>query len=104
MRFGFVRYKAVTEPERLALKLDNIFIEHLKLFVNSPRYERTATVSKQEHTKREMVKPIRQQWRPKSDLGKVRREGIIKEMAIPSLVDRGQVDLILLRVQSMLQA
>lgn len=39
-RFGFVRFQDVLEPERMVIKLDNIFVEGLKIHVNLPRFDR----------------------------------------------------------------
>lgn len=43
-RFRFVRLFDVVEEERLAVKLDNIFIREQKLFVNIPRFQRGSKV------------------------------------------------------------
>ena len=42
-RFGFVRFKGVSDAKFLETQLDNIFIDDLKLFVNLPRFARSAT-------------------------------------------------------------
>ncbi|XP_058739184.1 uncharacterized protein LOC131611080 [Vicia villosa] len=39
-RYGFVRFFTVKEPERLAIKLDNIFIDGRKIHANLPKYSR----------------------------------------------------------------
>lgn len=39
-RFGFVRFFEVVDDERMAVKLDNIFIGKEKLFVNVPYFQR----------------------------------------------------------------
>ena len=39
-RYGFVRFKGVSDVKRLEVQLDNIFINHQKLFVNIPRFAR----------------------------------------------------------------
>lgn len=39
-RFGFVCFREASELTHLAVKLDNIFIDNMKLFVNQPRFER----------------------------------------------------------------
>ncbi|KAG5029015.1 hypothetical protein JHK87_012529 [Glycine soja] len=41
-RYGFVRFKGVSDAKGLEVKLDNIFINDYKLFVNLPRFTRTA--------------------------------------------------------------
>lgn len=40
MRFGFGRFLDVTEPERMAIKLDNFFVESVKLHANLARFKR----------------------------------------------------------------
>lgn len=39
-RFGFMRFHDVLDPERMAIRLDNLFVEGIKLHVNLPRYSR----------------------------------------------------------------
>ncbi|KAH1192341.1 Coiled-coil domain-containing protein SCD2 [Glycine max] len=39
-RYGFVRFKGVSDVKGLETRLDNIFINDCKLFVNLPRFER----------------------------------------------------------------
>lgn len=39
-RYGFVRFFGVRDADFLATKLDNIFLEHKKIFVNIPRFQR----------------------------------------------------------------
>jgi len=41
-RYGFVRFKGVSDVKGLEVRLDNIFINDCKLFVNLPRFERLA--------------------------------------------------------------
>ena len=41
-RYGFVRFKGVSDAKGLEVRLDNIFINDCKLFVNLPRFERPA--------------------------------------------------------------
>ena len=41
-RYGFVRFKGVSGVKGLEVRLDNIFINDCKLFVNLPRFERPA--------------------------------------------------------------
>ncbi|KAL2656545.1 hypothetical protein AAZV13_04G127800 [Glycine max] len=41
-RYGFVRFKGVLDARGLEVKLDNTFINEHKLFVNLPRFTRTA--------------------------------------------------------------
>jgi len=43
-RYGFVRFKGVSDTKGLEVKLDNIFINEHKLFVNLPRFMRTARI------------------------------------------------------------
>ncbi|XP_058775736.1 uncharacterized protein LOC131650012 [Vicia villosa] len=38
--YGFVRFFGVRDADFLAAKLDNIFLEHKKIFVNIPRFQR----------------------------------------------------------------
>ena len=40
-RYGFVRFKGVSDVKHLEIKLDNIFIDKQKLFVNLPRFARS---------------------------------------------------------------
>lgn len=40
-RYGFVRFKGVSDIKHLEIKLDNIFIDNQKLFVNLPRFARS---------------------------------------------------------------
>lgn len=44
-RYGFVRFKGVTDAKRLEVKLDSIFIKGHKLFVNLPRFARSSRTS-----------------------------------------------------------
>lgn len=37
-RYGFVRFFYVKEPRVLATKLDNIFLENDKIYVNLPKF------------------------------------------------------------------
>lgn len=39
-RFGFVRFLDVREPRSLDMKLDQIYIGEVKLFVNLPRFSK----------------------------------------------------------------
>ncbi|XP_058775601.1 uncharacterized protein LOC131649870 [Vicia villosa] len=39
-RFGFARFKDVEDVRRLAVKLDNVFIDGTKIHANPPRFER----------------------------------------------------------------
>lgn len=39
-RFGFVRFRGVSDVRALERQLDNLIIGGLKLYVNTPRYER----------------------------------------------------------------
>ncbi|KAI5415173.1 hypothetical protein KIW84_040576 [Lathyrus oleraceus] len=41
-RYGFVRFFNVVDSRRLACKLDNIFVENVKLQVNIPRFSRNS--------------------------------------------------------------
>lgn len=41
-RYGFVRFKDVKDAKGLELRLDNIFINEHKLYVNLPRFDRSA--------------------------------------------------------------
>lgn len=38
LRFGFVRFIGVTNPESLVRRIDQTFIGNMKLFVNVPKY------------------------------------------------------------------
>ena len=50
-RYGFMRFKGVSDARGLEVKLDNIFINEHKLFVNLPRFTRSAqTEGKQQNT------------------------------------------------------
>ena len=39
-RYGFVRFKGVSDKRRLERQLDNIIVGGLKLYVNVPKYGR----------------------------------------------------------------
>ncbi|XP_058757254.1 uncharacterized protein LOC131630495 [Vicia villosa] len=51
MRYGFVRFFGVSDSEFLATKLDNIFLENKKIFVNLPRFQRKDSFGIQEKMK-----------------------------------------------------
>ncbi|XP_028215124.1 uncharacterized protein LOC114397228 [Glycine soja] len=68
-RFGFARFCRIQEPERFAMKLDNIFIGRDKLFANLPRYQRDQAkkmpggpISKESEP---VVRKSTQVWKPK---------------------------------------
>lgn len=68
-RFGFARFCRIQEPERFAMKLDNIFIGGDKLFANLPRYQRDQAkkmpggpISKESEP---VVRKSTQVWKPK---------------------------------------
>lgn len=43
-RYGFVRFFDVKEPRVLAKKLDNIFLENDKIYVNLPKFARVRSL------------------------------------------------------------
>ncbi|CAK8540405.1 unnamed protein product [Lathyrus sativus] len=45
-RCGFVRFFQVSDETSLVMKLDNIFVNDVKLFVNTPRFQRYNQASK----------------------------------------------------------
>lgn len=69
-RFEFVRYKDVEAPVRLAVKLDNLFIDTMKLFVNVSRFTKNQILEKGVlgGLEKEKVKEQQQEkvWKPKS--------------------------------------
>ncbi|XP_058755462.1 uncharacterized protein LOC131628653 [Vicia villosa] len=77
MRYGFVRFFGVIDSEFLATKLDNIFLENKKIFVNLPRFQRKVPFGNQEKRKDaigDRGKQVRgQQWT--QNPGLVRRGG-----------------------------
>jgi len=67
-RYGFVRFKGVSDVKRLEVQLDNIFINDQKLFVNLPRFARP--------TKTQSVQSvIVNRGEQNKDLNKCREEG-----------------------------
>ncbi|KAH1205060.1 hypothetical protein GmHk_16G045861 [Glycine max] len=71
-RFGFVRFKDVSDVKLLETHLDNIFIDDHKLFVNLPRFTRLASnvhthtkVDKKEKQSKEAVKDSQATNRPR---------------------------------------
>jgi len=47
-RFGFVRYRGISNPQALEKKLDNIQIDNMKIHVNKPKYQRYVDASRKE--------------------------------------------------------
>lgn len=39
-KYGFTRFKGVNDVQRLAMQLDKIIVDELKLYVNIPKYGR----------------------------------------------------------------
>ncbi|KAI5430636.1 hypothetical protein KIW84_035011 [Lathyrus oleraceus] len=65
-RYGFVRFFNVVDSSRLACKLDNIFVENVKLQVNLPRFSRN---SKLTAPNRNQFRGRRFGWEEKSRVG-----------------------------------
>ncbi|KAI5430646.1 hypothetical protein KIW84_035018 [Lathyrus oleraceus] len=73
-RYGFVRFFNVIDSRRLACKLDNIFVENVKLQVNIPRFSR---ISKSFDSIRNQNRVSRIGWVEKSrDGGGEQRNGL----------------------------
>ncbi|KAI5398482.1 hypothetical protein KIW84_064028 [Lathyrus oleraceus] len=73
-RYGFVRFFNVIDSRRLACKLDNIFVENVKLQVNIPRFSR---ISKSFDSIRNQNRVSRIGWMEKSrDGGGEKRNGL----------------------------
>jgi len=47
-RFGFVRYRGISNPQALEKQLDNIRIGNMKIHVNKPKYRRYVDASRKE--------------------------------------------------------
>lgn len=69
-RFGFARFLNVREPERLALILDNIFVEGEKIHVNLPRFQREEKQNRQN---------VRKVWVKKNTINPPAKGSIVKE-------------------------
>ncbi|CAL5204993.1 unnamed protein product [Lathyrus oleraceus] len=65
-RYGFVRFFNVADSTRMACKLDNIFVENVKLQVNIPRFSRNSnsTVSNRNQNRGRRIG-----WEEKSRVG-----------------------------------
>ena len=56
-RYGFMRFKGVSDAKGLEVRLDNIFINDCKLFVNLPRFDRPVR-----NTELQKKNPIRRKY------------------------------------------
>ena len=75
-RYGFVRFKGVSDVKRLEVYLDNIFIKDQKLFVNIPRFVRPIRPTRTQVVQSIITKGGEQ----KKNANKGRQEGSIPRM------------------------
>ncbi|KAI5439123.1 hypothetical protein KIW84_024770 [Lathyrus oleraceus] len=83
-RYGFVRFFNVIDSRRLACKLDNVFVENVKLQVNIPRFSRN---SKSTVSNRNQNRVRRIGWVEKSRVG----GGGNKEVIMAAVVRNSEV-------------
>lgn len=62
-RFGFVRFLNVSEPQRMVVRLDNIFVRGVKIHVNLPRFNRVPDLNSKHkkevvHTHKEIMRKV----------------------------------------------
>lgn len=87
-RFGFVRFWRIRDPDRFAIKLDNIIIGSTKIHVNCPRFNRDT--SKQAEEKHHTLRGRREDHRKEHNLISKHKDGEKKDVEVCCSITNGK--------------